>query len=112
MLDRFKSNSKAASFKDISTVSKNGDTAIVGVKYHNRKVDKDYTLNVKMEKLNDGKWRAKEITNLLELLDQTERDEVEKLKELDKPFKEEIWKNVDLGEDYGYRIIQRAQVSI
>ena len=108
VLDRFKSNSKAASFKDISTVSKNGDTAIVGVKYHNRKVDKDYTLNVKMEKLNDGKWRAKELTNLLELLDQTEKDEEEKLKELDKPFKEEIWKNVDLGEDYGYRIIQRG----
>ena len=108
LLDRFRSNSKVAAFKDVSTVSKNGDTAIVGVKYHNRKVDKDYTLNVKMEKLNDGKWRAKELTNLLELLDQTERDEAEKLIEIDKPFKEQVWKSVELGNDYGYRIFRRG----
>ena len=104
VLDRFKSNSKAASFKDISTVSKNGDTAIVGVKYHNRKVDKDYTLNVKMEKMNDGKWRAKELTNLIALLDQTEKDEEEKLKELDKPFKEQIWKAVRLSNEAGHKL--------
>ena len=106
VLDRFKSNSKAAAFKGVSTVSKNGDTAIVGVKYHNRKVDKDYTLNVKMEKLNDGKWRAKELTNLLELLDQTEKDEEEKLKELDKPFKEQVWKSVKLSNETGYKLWQ------
>lgn len=108
VFDRFRSNSKVAAFKGVSTVSKNGDTAIVGVKYHNRKVEKDYTLNVKMEKLNDGKWRAKELTNLLEILDQTERDEAEKLKEIDKPIKEQIWKNVNLGNDFGYRIIRRG----
>ena len=108
VLDRFKSNSRVATLKGVSTISKNGDTAIVGVKYHNRKVNKDYTLNVKMEKMNDGKWRAKELTNLLEILGQTEKDEAEKLKEIDKPFKEQIWKNVDLGEDYGYRLIQRG----
>lgn len=102
VFDKFRSNSKFATFKDISTISKNGETAIVGVKYHNRKVDKDYTLNIKMEKLNDGKWRAKELTNLLELLDQTEKDEAEKLKELDKPFKEQVWKNVQLTDGCGY----------
>ena len=102
VLDKFRSNSKAAAFKEISTVSKSGDTAVVGVKYHNRKVDKDYTLNVKMEKRNDGKWRAKELVNLLELLDQTEKDEAEKLKEIDKPFKEQVWKSVELTNGCGY----------
>ena len=109
VFDRFKQNKRAAELKGVSTISKSGDTAIVGVKYHNRRVDKDYTLNVKMEKLSDGKWRAKELTNLIALLEQTEKDEEEKLKELDKPVKEEIWKTVDLGEDYGYRIIQRGK---
>lgn len=108
VLDRLKNSTKVAAFKGVSTVSKNGDKAIVGVKYHNRRVDKDYTLNVKMEKMNDGKWRAKELTNLLELLDQTEKDEAEKLAEIDKPFKEQVWKNVELGDDFGYRIIQRG----
>ncbi len=110
VLDRFKSNSKAAAFKGVSTVSKNGDTAIVGVKYHNRKVDKDYTLNVKMEKMNDGKWRAKELTNLLELLDQTEKDEEEKLKELDRPFKEQVWKSVELTNGCDYSIWNSGSV--
>lgn len=108
VFERFKQNKRAAELKGVSTISKSGDTAIVGIKYHNRRVDKDYTINVKMEKLSNGKWRAKELTNLIALLDQTERDEEEKLKELDKPFKEQIWKNVDLGEDYGYRIIKRG----
>mgnify|MGYP007101897546 CR=1 FL=1 len=104
VFDKFRSNSKFATFKDISTISKNGETAIVGVKYHNRKVDKDYTLNIKMEKLNDGKWRAKELTNLLELLDQTKKDEAEKLKELDKPFKEQVWKSVELTDYSAHRL--------
>ena len=104
VLDRLKNSTKVAAFKGVSTVSKNGDTAIVGVKYHNRRVDKDYTLNVKMEKMNDGKWRAKELTNLLELLDQTEKDEAEKLAEIDKPFKEQVWKNVALTDDVGYKL--------
>ena len=108
VFDRFKQNKKVAELKGVTTISKSGDTAIVGVKYHNRKVDKDYTLNVKMEKLGDGKWRAKELTNWLAVLEQTEKDEAEKLKELDEPVKEQIWKNVDLGDDFGYRIVQRG----
>lgn len=109
VFDRFNQSKRAAVLKDVTTISKSGDTAVVGVKYHNRKVDKDYTLKVKMEKLNDGKWRAKELTNLIALLDQTEKDEAEKLKELDKPFKEQIWQSVQLGDDFGYRIVQRGK---
>ncbi len=104
VLERFKRDKKAAELKDVSTISKSGDTAVVGVKYHNRKVDKDYTVNVKMEKMNDGKWRAKELANLLEVLDRTEKDEAEKLKEIDKPFKEQVWKSVKLTNSCDYSI--------
>ena len=104
LFDRFKDSKNAAKLKDVSTISKDGDTAIVGIKYHNRKVDKDYSLKVKMEKRSDGKWRAKELTNLIEVLEQTEKDEEEKLIELDKPYKEQVWKTVELAEEYGWRL--------
>ena len=104
VLDRFKQSKNASNLKEVSTLSKNGDTAVVGIKYHNRKVDKDYTVKIKMEKMKDGKWRAKEITNLVAVLEQTEQDEAEKLKELDKPYKEQVWKNVELCDDYGWRM--------
>ena len=104
VFERIKQNKNASELKGVSTISKDGDTAIVGIKYHNRKVDKDYTIKVKMEKMSDGKWRAKEAVNLVDIIEQTTKDEAEKLKELDKPFKEQIWKNVQLTDYSAHRL--------
>ena len=104
VFERIKQNKNVSELKDVSTISKDGDTAIVGIKYRNRKVDKDYTIKVKMEKMNDGKWRAKEAVNLIDIIEQTTKDEAEKLQELDKPFKEQIWKNVDLTDYSAHRL--------
>lgn len=83
-----------AVFKDVSVISKEGDAAIVSIKIYNHKVDKDFNLKVKMIKLDDGKWRLKEITNLVEFMVEVNNAEKIKLAELDKPIKEEIYKNV------------------
>ena len=104
VLDRFKQSKNALKLTDVSTINKDGDTAVVGIKYHNRKVDKDYSLKVKMVKRSDGKWRANELTNLIEVMEQTEKDEEEKLIELDKPYKEQVWKTVELDDEYGWRL--------
>lgn len=83
-----------AVFKDMSVISKEGDTAIVLITIHNRKVDKDFNLKIKMIKLDDGKWTLKEVTNLVEFMVEVDNAEKLKLAELDKPIKEEIYKNV------------------
>lgn len=83
--------------KDVSVISKEGDTAIVAIKIYNRQVDKDFALKVKMSKLDDGKWRLKEVTNLVEFLIEVNDAEKVKLAELDKPIKEKIYKNLALG---------------
>ena len=83
-----------AVLKDMSVISKKGDTAIVSITIHSRKVDKDFNLKTKMIKLDDGKWKLKEVTNLVEFMVEVDKAEKLKLAELDKPIKEEIYKNV------------------
>lgn len=85
-----------AVFKDVSVISTEGDTALVAIKLHNRKVDKDFSLKVKMTKLDDGKWKLKEVANLVEFMVEVDNAEKLKLAELDKPIKEEIYKCVQM----------------
>ncbi|MDY5045527.1 DUF2939 domain-containing protein [Phascolarctobacterium sp.] len=88
-------------FKDVSVISSEGDTSIVAIKLHNRKVDKDFDLKVKMKKLDDGKWRVKEITNLVDFIVEEHKAEVAKLAELDKPIKDKIYKAVKIDSTSG-----------
>lgn len=85
-----------ANFKGASVISSEGDTAIVALKVHNQKVDRDFALNVKMTKLDDGKWRLKEMTNLVDFVLSQHKAELEKLAEMDKPIKEQIYKVVSI----------------
>ena len=57
-----------ADFKDITVVSKENGEAIVAVTLHNKKFNKDFELKVKMAELQDGTWKLKEITNLVDFL--------------------------------------------
>ena len=63
-----KADVKNADFKDITVVSKENGEAIVAVTLHNKKFNKDFELKVKMAELQDGTWKLKEITNLIDFL--------------------------------------------
>lgn len=84
------------SYKDASVISKESDTAIVAIALHDRLVDKDFTLKVKMSKLDDGSWKLKELTNLAEFLIEYDKAEKEKLAEIDKPIKEQVYKALQI----------------
>ena len=47
-----------------------------------------------MNKLENGEWRIKEITNLIELLEHIKEEEIARAKEVDKTAKENIYKHV------------------
>lgn len=61
--------------KDITVVSKDNNEAIVALTLYNQKIDKNFDLKVKMTKLNDGTWKLKEITNLVEFLVEVDKAE-------------------------------------
>ena len=63
-----KADVKNADFKDITVVSKENGEAIVALTLHNKKFNKDFELKVKMAELQDGTWKLKEITNLVDFL--------------------------------------------
>ena len=63
-----KADVKNADFKDITVVSKGNGEAIVALTLHNKKFNKDFELKVKMAELQDGTWKLKEITNLVDFL--------------------------------------------
>ena len=78
--------------KDISVISKENNESIVAITLFNRKVGKNFDLKVKMSKLDDGTWKLKEITNLVDFMVEIDKAEKAKLAELDKPIKEQIYK--------------------
>lgn len=59
---------KKTEIKNISVVSKNSGISIVAIKLHNNKIKNDFDVILKMNQLENGKWKVKEITNTIQVL--------------------------------------------
>lgn len=79
-----------STFRDASVASSDGNEAIVAIKVHNNKIDKDFDLKVKMSKLDDGTWKVKELTNLVDFMLEVDAATKAKIAELNKPIQEKI----------------------
>ena len=93
---KYKSGVIDSIIKDASVISKETNEAVVAITLHNTKIDKDFIMNVKMSKLDDGTWKIKEITNLVNFLIDVDKAEKEKLAALDAPIKEKIYEAIQL----------------
>ena len=60
--------SAALSFTDVLDVKEKDGKALVNVKVHDKKLDKDFTWQVLMEKDVNGNWTAVKIVNLKDYL--------------------------------------------
>ncbi len=58
--------------KDASVTQKDSNTADISALLHNNKLNKDFNINFRMDKLANGEWQIKEITNFVELLTKVE----------------------------------------
>lgn len=83
-----------SNFSDASVVSKDGKEAIVAIKIHNKKLEKDFVLKVKMSQLDDGTWKVKELTNLVDFMLEVDTATKAKIAELNKSIQEKIQKNL------------------
>lgn len=91
-----KANIKNLDIRDVWAISQENDSAIVALKVHSRNIGKSFNLKIKMNKLDDGKWKLKEVTNLTEFIIETDKAEKEKLAEIDKPIKEQVYKALQI----------------
>ena len=64
--------STALSMTDMLDVRQEGDKAVASVKIHDKKLDKDFTWQVQMEKDINGNWTATRILNLKDYLKERE----------------------------------------
>lgn len=88
-----------------SVVSQENNIAIVALKIHNKRLDKDFELKVKMAKLDDGTWKAKELANLVDFMVSIDKATKEKIAELNKSIREEIKNKVTVSNtemQFGY----------
>ena len=58
--------------KDSSITEKEPGVATVAAVLHNIKLNKDFNVNMRMEKQADGEWQIKEMTNFVEFLKEVE----------------------------------------
>lgn len=89
-----KFNAKNNSVKDVSVISKTDNQAIVAVTTYDKQVDKDFTIHLRMVKLEDGTWQIYELDNLVDYFVALEKAKVEKLEALNKPIREKIMKEL------------------
>jgi hypothetical protein len=85
---------KNVELKGIKTESQEPGVSIATIAMHNKELEKDFDIKLKMNKLENGQWRVKEITNLIPLLDIIKEAELEKSRKVDAPIKENIYKHV------------------
>lgn len=64
--------STALSMTDMLDVRQDGDKAVASVKIHDKKLDKDFTWQVQMEKDVNGNWTATRVLNLKDYLKERE----------------------------------------
>lgn len=102
-----KADTENVELKEVSVIEEKGNRAYVAIKLYNTQLDKNFTLKVKMNKLVDGYWRIKEITNLVDFLIEVDEARKAKLAELNEKIKVEIddaiyvpKANVELVTDY------------
>ena len=58
--------------KDATFTQKDSNSTDVSALLHNNKLNKDFNINFRMDKLANGEWQIKEITNFVELLTKVE----------------------------------------
>ena len=85
-----KTDFQNSEIKEVSTLSKEDNIAIVSTEIYNKKLNKTFTVNFKMAKLDDGTWKVKEISNFVNFLVEIDKAEKDKLAEINKPIKEKI----------------------
>jgi hypothetical protein len=74
-----KADAENIELKDISVIEERGNRALIAIKLYNSELGKNFTLTVKMNKLVDGTWRIKEITNLVDYFLEVDKAQKEKL---------------------------------
>lgn len=97
-------------FKSASVIYREGNEAVVAIAFVHPDYNKPVELKVKMVQLDSGKWRVKEIANLMEFLGETKRvaDAIEKKAETKKPTQNNKSAAAKSGKHLSYQEAARA----
>ena len=68
----------------------------MSISLYNKDLEKNLDVKIKMNKLDNGQWRVKEVTNLVQLLEEIKKAEIAKAKAEDKISREKIYKIVNI----------------
>lgn len=86
-----KSGVDQMTFQGITDVTdKENNVAVVGMKFHNKQLDHDFVINLKMNQLQDGTWEIVSVDNLKDYLAEMKKVYTAKLDEVNKPIQEKI----------------------
>lgn len=97
-------------FKSASVIYKEGSEAVVAIALVHPDYNRPVELKVRMVQLDSGKWRVKEIANLMEFLGETKRvaDAIEKKAETKKPTQNNKSASAKSGKHLSYQEAARA----
>lgn len=82
-----KLNTPDLEYSGVKSTQIDGNIAIVTLTLHDKKVDKDFDLKIKMRAIDGGEWQVVEVANLIEFMQEQEKAVQEKLAEINAPVK-------------------------
>lgn len=68
-----KLNTPDLEYSGVKSTQIDGNIAIVTLTLHDKKVDKDFDLKIKMRSIDNGEWQVVEVTNLIEFMQEQEK---------------------------------------
>lgn len=97
--ENFKKQAKVEdmTFKEIGSSRTEGDFTIVSVIFEDKKLERDFNLDLKMKQLEDGTWQVLAISNLKEYLLEEKKAREAKLEEINQPIRAEIASRISLN---------------
>ncbi len=102
-----KLNTPDLEYSGVKSTQIDGNIAIVTLTLHDKKVDKDFDLKIKMRAIDGGEWQVVEVANLIEFMQEQEKAVQEKLAEINAPVKKEMDAVFDVSNRIAGRIVSQ-----
>jgi hypothetical protein len=92
-------------FKKISLVTPKNNTAYVDISLFDKLVNKEFTVTLEMQQLEDGTWSLLKISNLKNFIDECIKAKKPILAELNQPIINKINQDVSIGSPFETKIV-------
>jgi len=98
-------------FKKVSLITQKGNNASVDISLFDKRLNREFTLTLEMQQLEDGTWKLLKISNLKNYIDECRKAKKPILAELNKPITDQLNQEVSIGSPLETKIVYNSSIA-